>query len=166
MPRDGVVDEFDHLLGLDPTMRMEDEVEDAPLDDDRVQDGLKVRDRPRIVGLLNMLRLPIAGHDARKLPAGWANRIRIGIIFDRVHEGRKRQILTKTLLAVGVVHDVARQGGVVGREDVEDGRIDRQGVSRVRPFLEDLGEKAGTHRIARVATGHPKGDGPVADDPV
>jgi len=115
-----VVDQADHLLGLDPPVGMEDEVEYALFQHDAVERGLEVFERLGVIGLLERLRFPVAGDDAWELPAESADDVRIRIVFDRVNERGERDVLAEPLLAIGVEHQLAGQAWIVGREDCED----------------------------------------------
>ncbi len=137
----GVIDQLDDLLGLDPAVRVEDEVEDPLLEHDQVERRLHVFERLGVVRLVDVLRFPVAGDDAGELPAEVADDVRIGIVLDRVHERREREVLAEPLAAVGVEDEVARQAGVVGREEGEDRGVDRQEMARRAGLVEDLGDR-------------------------
>ena len=143
---------------------MEDEVEDPLLEHDAVEGGLQVFERLGVGRLVEVLAFPVAGDDAGELPAEAADHVGIGVVLDRVDERWERDVLAEPLLAVGIEHQVARQARVVGREDGEDRRVDREEMAAGARLVEDLGEEPRADGVERVAAGHPEGDRLVAGD--
>ncbi|HTI50548.1 MAG TPA: hypothetical protein VL475_06345, partial [Planctomycetaceae bacterium] len=82
----GVVDQLDDLFGLDPAVRVEDEIEYALLEDGDIERRFQIADRVRVVRFLQVLSRPVTGDDAGEFPAEPVNDIGIRIVFDVVHE--------------------------------------------------------------------------------
>ena len=98
-----MVDQLDHLVILDPPMRVKHHREHALLQHNRIQRRLPIADGDRIVRLVVMIRLPIARSDARKLPAELPDHVGVGIILNGINERAVGgNILEKFVLAVRV----------------------------------------------------------------
>jgi hypothetical protein len=154
----GVVDHLHDLRRLDPPVRVEDEVQHALLDDRDVDQRVPVGDRLRVVRPLHVLGLPVARRGAGELPAQLPDHVRVRVVLDRVHEGFERHVLAELLPAVGVDDQLAREARVLGRGDVEDGRVDREEPLGGRHLVEDLGVEPRARRVQRVAAGHAERD--------
>src|SRR5205807_2199728 len=109
-----------------------------------VEGGLPIADGYWVVRLLVVLCLPIAGRDARKLPAQPAKRVGVRIILDRVDEGAVvRDVLAKFILTIRIDNEFARQLRIIRRHHVEYGTIDSQEVAVVSGLVEDLAKQPG-----------------------
>ena len=119
----------------------------------------------RVLGLAGLLRFcasqslgTMQGNSQHKP----ADQVGIRIILDRVDEGGKRDVLAKALVAVGVEDEGAGQARVIGREDREDRRVDRQEMAARALLGEELGVEPRADGVERIAAGHAKGDRLVA----
>ncbi len=160
---DGVVNDVHHLIVANPSVRMKHKAVDALLMHGDVERRLHVLDGDRVVGLVQMLGFPVAGHHARELPTRAINHVRIRVVLDEVVEailGRRvalmRDVLAEPITASVVQNQLAGDGLVVLRKHIEHGRGQRQEVPVQRPFAEDLGVKPRAHRVERIAARHAK----------
>ena len=161
--RHGVVDELDDLAAAEPVVRVEDQREDALLQDRRVDGELEVAHGGRIDLLRPVERLRIVRDRARELPARPADHVGIRIVLHVIHERvLQREIPAEPLPAVGREPDLPREIRVFRREEMEDGTVDREEVPLPGPGGEELREEARAGRIERVAPRHPEGDWPAA----
>ena len=81
-----MIDQFNHLGIGDPAVRVIDEKKSALLEHRHVDGRFHVGHRARIHRLVDVLRLPVAGRDARHLPAQFSDDVGIRIVFDGVDE--------------------------------------------------------------------------------
>lgn len=139
-------------------MRMEHEIKDALFSDGDIEQGFPVGNGLRVVALVEVLRLPIAGDRAGKFPAEIADDVRIGIVIDGGGVSGERQILAELFAAVRVEDEFARESRVVGGGDVEDGGIQLQEMVIACRRVKNLGEEARAEAVDGVATRHAKGD--------
>ena len=81
-----MVDQFDHLLGLNPSMRMKDKIHHPLLLHSDIKSHFQITNSVGVVRRVQVIGRPVAGDHARKFPARVLNHIRIRIVFDRVDE--------------------------------------------------------------------------------
>ena len=112
-----------------------------------------------------VLSTPVAGGNAGKFPAQVVDDVWVRVVLDVVHEAAVfGHVLQELVLAVGVDNQIAWDVGIVGGEEVEDGRVDGQVVVLLSRLIEDLGKEPWTNRVERIATRHAERDRFVARD--
>src|SRR6266436_1663970 len=120
----GVINELDDLFWKNPPMGMKNQIH-RPLCDDRcVERRLPIGNRGWIICAMEMLRLPIARHDARKFPAELSDDVRVGIVLNRGGKRRERQIFSESRAAIILHNQGARKRSAIGGKDVHHRRVD------------------------------------------
>lgn len=134
---DGVVDQLDHLVVADPAAGMVHQGENPPLDHGGVDGRFHVGHGVRVVGALQVVPLPVVRHRAGDLPAEPGDDVGVRVVFHVIEEiAVARNVLIEPLPPRRVHHDFSRQGGVVGCEEHEHRRIDRQEIALRRGPVE------------------------------
>ncbi len=153
----GVINQFHNLLAANPAMGMKDQIHRPLLDNGRIESSFPVRDCRGIIGTVQMLRVPITGHQAREFPTKFSHDVRVGIIFDEGGESRERDVFAKSLPPSAIENQLARQRSIVRGDDVHHRRVDSEKLAGGISLVEKLGIEARAWAVHRIATGHPKG---------
>ena len=155
-------------------MRVENQGERALLDHGGIQRRLPVLQQLRIDLVLHVVRLPVAGHHAWKLPARVVDGIGIRVILNEGAKTRERlllpllaatgagEILGKAIVPVLVLNDPWRQRLVCQRDQVHHAAVDAQVLFTWGGLREDLRIEAWAGAAERIAAGHAKGHRLVA----
>ena len=91
-----VINQLDHLIISNPSVRVENEVHHALFDHRQIQRHLHIFNGQRIVGLMQTLSLPITWHHAGEFPANPINHIGVGIISNRIGERGEGDVLVES----------------------------------------------------------------------
>ena len=159
-----MVNDFDNLVVANPAVGVEYKVVDSLLLNGRVECDFHVPNRLGIIRSLDVLGGPVAWHDTRKFPAGASDQVRVGIIINCVNERFERNVMTKSVFAIGSRYPILGQRAVVGSDHVEDRAVKRQEVSLGGGLVEDFSPKAGTGCVQGIAARHSESDRPVSRD--
>ena len=113
----GIIDQFDDLIVTDPAVWMKTQREQALLDNGRVDGRFEVADGVRVAFSVQVLRIPVAGHQAGDLPATPADHIGIGVVLNVVrHRAIGRNVLAELLSTVLI--DTSNSRGRAGSSGV------------------------------------------------
>ena len=158
----GIVDQVNDLIVPNPSVGMEDEVEHPFFYHGSIEGGFHVGHGYRIVGLVQVLSLPVAGNHARELPAPFPNDVRVRVVFDCVDERGKRNVLVHLGVAITVDHQVPRQFGVPIGKNIEDTTVSLQVISCGGSAVENLTPQSRTGGVAGIAARRSKCDWTIA----
>ena len=173
MCRNGMVNQFDDLFGLNPAMRMKDQIHHSLLEYRQIERDFQIAHRIRVIRFVEMIGRPVTRDHTGKFPAGILNHIRIRIIFDGIYElimhhtaasQFSRNVLAEFFCPIAVVKLFAWQTRIIRCVESKDRGIELQKISGGCGSVEYFREKAGADGIQRVATGGAEGDGPVVGD--
>ena len=100
-----MINQLHNLLRTNPTVGMKDQIKGPLFQDACIERQFQIPYGIGVVGFLYKLGRPVTRYNARKLPARAPDQIGIGVVFNRIDERRKRDVATKSRLALLVETD-------------------------------------------------------------